>query len=557
MPISEFRWLVAFIVTLALPCMLHAQTLPGAADAGRVKPQSERLHVPKASIPEIKVQPLPDVTLPQAAKTIHFTLKSITIEGLEAFSPEEVAFIYANQIGQEITLDRIWEMANALTQHHRKAGYFLSRAYVPAQEIEQGRVVIRVVNGYISEVVLDHMCSNAIVEALAEQIKQARPIRADMLESALLQLNDLPGVQVQALIEPLQAADEGATRLRLVGKRSKANAVVSFDNFGSRFLGPYQANINYQYSFAPLHRTDFSVSSTIPVDELQYYSLRHTFQFASKWQAIAFGNFVEAEPGSSLSESEIDSSSVEFGIGLNYQLIRQRQENLALHVQFDGKNTNSDILGDNPLTRDRIRALRGQLDYDTADPWYGYNYLSLGLVRGLEILGASKEGALNLSRAEAEPDFTKFTASYTRQQAAGEQLLLIGQFDSQIASGPLLSAEEFGVGGQQFGRAYDPSEITGDHGVAGLVELRYLGIEPQYDAFIVPYVFYDIGKVWNEDVGGEDVSLSSAGFGIRVHHESGLAGNIGLAFPLTREVSLPVYGRDDKPRFILQLNYGF
>lgn len=33
----------------------------------------------------------------------------------------------------------------------------------------------------------------------------------------------------------------------------------------------------------------------------------------------------------------------------------------------------------------------------------------------------------------------------------------------------LLSPKQFGVGGSQFGRGYDPSEITGDSGVAGKV----------------------------------------------------------------------------------------
>ena len=45
----------------------------------------------------------------------------------------------------------------------------------------------------------------------------------------------------------------------------------------------------------------------------------------------------------------------------------------------------------------------------------------------------------------------------------------------QWASGPLYSSEEFGYGGKNFGRAYDQSELTGDHGVAASVEVDYAG----------------------------------------------------------------------------------
>jgi hemolysin activation/secretion protein len=83
----------------------------------------------------------------------------------------------------------------------------------------------------------------------------------------------------------------------------------------------------------------------------------------------------------------------------------------------------------------------------------------------------------------------------------------------------LLTPEQFGVGGSQFGRGYDPSEITGDSGVAGKVELQY-NRQHQIKDFVVPtqyYGYWDIGKVWSEKprfVGSQ--SLSSAGVGVHV-----------------------------------------
>ena len=147
--------------------------------------------------------------------------------------------------------------------------------------------------------------------------------------------------------------------------------------------------------------------------------------------------------------------------------------------------------------------------------------------------------------------------SYTRQQSIYGNFMAIGQLSGQYASGPLFSAEEFGYGGQAFGRAYDPSEITGDHGIAASLELRYLGFDPWEGITFAPYTFYDIGKVWNEDVGGVDESGSSAGLGMRLSHSSGLSDNLGPAWPLCREISAPIYGNGKNPRVLFQLSYTF
>ncbi|MEZ5918475.1 MAG: ShlB/FhaC/HecB family hemolysin secretion/activation protein [Alphaproteobacteria bacterium] len=70
----------------------------------------------------------------------------------------------------------------------------------------------------------------------------------------------------------------------------------------------------------------------------------------------------------------------------------------------------------------------------------------------------------------------------------------------QWASDALLASGGSGAGGVNYGRACDPSEIVGDEGVAGKVEVQWN--EPRkFDMFedYQLYGFYDIGKVWNQD----------------------------------------------------------
>ena len=120
---------------------MATETLPGAADAGRIQPE-QRIIVPdrsqdqKVTVPNV----LPSAPIPQGANTIHLTLKGVDIEGMTAFTPQQMSDIYAAYIGKDVTLDIAWLIAGKITERYRNAGYFLSRALVPQQHIKDGRM---------------------------------------------------------------------------------------------------------------------------------------------------------------------------------------------------------------------------------------------------------------------------------------------------------------------------------------------------------------------------------------------------------------------------------
>ena len=112
--------------------------------------------------------------------------------------------------------------------------------------------------------------------------------------------------------------------------------------------------------------------------------------------------------------------------------------------------------------------------------------------------------------------------------------------EGQIASRPLLSSEEFGIGGSEIGRGYDYSERLGDQGVAGVASLTYALPDPvgwtdelRLSAFLDGGVTRDIGTR------RFDGSLASAGLGAAVDLSKGFAAELTLGVPLTgpREAS--------------------
>jgi len=110
------------------------------------------------------------------------------------------------------------------------------------------------------------------------------------------------------------------------------------------------------------------------------------------------------------------------------------------------------------------------------------------------------------------------------------------------------------VGDAQFGRGYDPAQLTGDYMVAAKAELHYegtrapfiLGIE--YLAgeaglrYLQFYQFFDFGAVWDRSPrlrgeAGGNRSLTSAGAGLRAGIGSRFTASAEVGKPLTRGIA--------------------
>lgn len=539
--------------------------LPSPADAGRIKPQPEKILPPKPAPRPLRPLSIPETPAPETAKAVSFTLQSITIEGMSAFTQQDMADIYRPLIGQKIPLSRLWEIAGRITERYQQAGYFLSRAYVPAQEIENGAITLRVTEGYISDIQIEGASASAhnpLVARLKTRILHQKPARAQDLENALLLLNDIPGLYFEAVLSPLEHnAPDGTARLVLREHKTPGRGRAVLDNHGSRFAGPHRASIAYEKSLLPNQNTTLSALANLPrADTLWAVDIAHEIKILPEvGLGLSLGKTL-SRPGYTLAANDIESRALNWGLSLDWSALRQRTQNLTLGLALEGHNTDTDLL-DTPMTRDRVRALRLNGTYEGDDPLGGYNSLKLALSRGLSGLSANDPNDPDLSRDGARPDFTKLEATWQRSQFITPDWLAAATITGQRASRTLYSSEEIGFGGPFLGRAYDSSEITGDHGLGGSVEVQYTGLAPIQGFTLAPSLFYDIGKVWT--IGGagpnDTRTLADAGIGLSLSHPaSGLSGTLTLAQPLTKSIDTPVYGNNGgNPRLYIQIGWGF
>ena len=480
--------------------------------------------------------------LPLGTGELGLVLNGVVIEGSTVYADEELAHLYEESLGTQIPLAEVFRIAERITAKYGNDGYILSRAIVPPQTISDGRVRIRVIEGFINEVRIEgEYGESQLLAAYAAKIRNSRPLHAEDMERYLLLLDDLPGITSEAVLSPAKDVP-GASDLLITVSGKKVDGYVRVDNRGTKFNGPGQFwfGASYNSLAGNHHRTSVKlVAAGKGAEELRNLDIGHERQLGTEGSKLHL-QFLQtnSEPGHSLRDLNIVSKSRLFRIGYSDPRIRSRSRNLSLHADLVIRDSETTIF-DNPLSRDRVRFLSFGAFYDSADEFGGINQIGVNLDQGLGFLGASREGTTRLSREHARFDFTKARLTASRLQRLSDRFSLLASFVSQFSLAKLPASEEFGVGGERCGRAYDASEITGDHGACLLLEVRY----GQYTGEAVPagyqlYGFYDIGGVWRKTPGalGKTAHLGSAGVGARFNFTEQLSGSLEVAWPQTREV---------------------
>jgi hemolysin activation/secretion protein len=528
-----------------------AQQIPPSADPGRIedrlRPAPPPLSKPDLRLPELRARPAPE-----DAERVRFRLAGVLVTGATVYGADAFRSLYEEFFDTEVSLATVYEIAQRITVMYRNDGYILSQAVVPAQRVVEGIVTIQVVEGFIDRIDIQNDDHTNIerVRAYAEKIRQSRPLNRNVLERYLLLANDLPGIGVRTILTP-SSETPGAADLTLVVSRDQLQASATVDNRGTRLVGPFQAIASAGLNSVLGEDERISlVHVATPTDrELRYYNGQVQWPVGNEGTTVqASASLTRSRPGFTLRSLEVRGTSKSFRVGVNHPFIRSRAENLTGSARFEAQNSRTDIYGNQLLTEDRIRVLRVEGRYDRVDAWRGLSTVSATVSRGVDAFGARETGSSNLSRAAGVSDFTKVNLDLSRLQHFGNGFSVLGTASAQKSANALLASEEFGVGGAAFGSAYDPSEITGDDGLAARIELRYSDTAswPPSASYQL-YTFYDIGKVWNRDAGAGEPSsesLASAGLGTRFAVTAWLSGNFEVAKPLTRKVD--ARGEDGK-----------
>ena len=547
------RTSTALLTIAGLALSLGSAHAADATDPGRIgerlKPQQA---APTVGAP-IEIPSVPQQQAPEGASEHRFTLSGVTFEGNAAVSNDELQGIAKDYVGKEISLAQVFEMSSRVTAAYRARGYILARAIVPTQRISDGVLELRVVEGFIDKVTIEGDAGGArsILEEHGQRIAAVHPLTAAVMERELLLAQDLAGFKIRSVLTP-SSTTPGAADLTLLVERHPYNAYLGVDNRGSKYLGPVEitgaAFANDIFGTAG----QLGLTAVVTPDsgpEVAFGAISYDLPLnSSGLRLYALASHTRTEPGSTLKTLNTNGQSTTLEATLSYPFIRSRDLNVIAQGGFTSRDSKSSDDLVSPLFNDHIRSINAGVYANALDSWGGYSTLSASLTRGLNVFGASEMSDPNRSRVNADGTYTRANFEASRLQPLIPDVnLLVGAIGQTSFGHSLLSSEQIGLGGLVYGRGYDPSEITGDRGLAGKAELQWNAIDTlAFMSGIQFYSFYEGGAVWlvNPLPGEKErESLASAGLGVRLSAWDRARLSLEFAQPLTRNVAAE--GNDD------------
>lgn len=546
-------------LSLSSTTALAQQNVPSSAQPGVVIRSFED----KAREPARLEQPLvvDDSKAPSQGGNAQkvMNLQSVVLDGSTVYKQKDIDALVSNYLGKPASLDDLNTIAQLITRKYRQDGYILSSAILPPQKISNSIVHLKAVEGRITDVKIvgDYTDKFHLINKFADKIKSQGAAKSEDIERYLLLIDDLPGIRARSVLQPSATPNGG--ELVVTVEQDPFEGSLSFDNRGSEYIGPYRGTAVAAFnSLLGIHdRTTLrGIMSTEP-DELRFFDILHEEQVGSEGMRVKT-RFAQTrtEPGGDLKSLDLKGDSYLFDVEALYPFHRTRNHNINFIFGFNSLNSETELLG-SVTAKDRVRTMRMGWKLDGTDEFAGVNELDLVVTKGLDIFDTTSDGA-GRSRANANHSASRLNVNFSRIQDLPADFSVFVSAAGQYSVDPLLASEEFSIGGSEFGRAYDAGEITGDRGVAGLVELRFgRTLQNDYVNSYQAYAFYDAGKVWNHEIAVGEVSsagATSTGLGVRLNVIHDIYATAEVDFPLSRDVSSE--GNDD-PRFFFNLTKRF
>jgi hemolysin activation/secretion protein len=473
--------LFAVLVLAGLPLVAAAQTQTQLkSELGREQRRFQLPPASKAQAPE-RYQPLAVPELPRRGRVMEeapakFVLRSLRVTGATVYDEASFRPFYAEFLGRETTLEELRVVSKRITKKYADDGYVISRAAAPEKVADApGAVTIRVIEGYIERVEWPPGISRYrdFFSDYAAKITADRPLNVHTLEH-YLDTSDLPGLSFKYRWKPLRP-DEGAYILIVTVTEKPLDLMVRIDNRGTETVGHDQSfsQATFNNLFGQHEAITFAYANTLRLEELEYFAGKYRQVLSIEGLNFLFnGTYSAGRPGAEIRPLDYRYKSTNFQAGMSYALLRSLERNLTLTGLIFASESNSSVFGQ-PFTDDKLRGLRLLLDGDSVDSLKGNNQWNVTVSQGFKGFGSTETGSMFASISNGRADFTKVEGSANRTQPLANGFSVYLSVSSQYGFNPELSPEQCGYGGRDFGRAFDPSLVSGDRCWMAIGELRY------------------------------------------------------------------------------------
>jgi len=501
---------------LALCQAVLAQQPPSAGGQLQQIPPSP---VAPRPAPGIRIEQRSSLVAP-ASDQVRITVRSLQISGATVFAPGDLVALTGFRAGSELNLSQLEAMAAAITEHYRRNGYFVAQAYLPAQDIKDGAVVIAVSEGRYGNVTLRNSAglSEGLAQGALGGIGSGDLITHAPLDTRLLLLSDVPGVRVNSTLAP--GTVPGTSDLMVdVTPGQRVTGSIDADNAGNRYTGANRlgATVNLNN---PLGLGDVaSLRAVTSGKGLNYARASYQIQVGKAQVGVAY-SWLGYELGREFESLQAHGTARVASVFGRYTLIRTRDNNLYAQLGFDAKTFQDRIDSVPAVTDKKSRVLTASLYGDHQDGWGGggFSAYGLGLSTGQLDIETPAARAADALAGRTHGGFGKLAFHALRVQSLGGPFSLYGAVNGQLASTNLDVSEKMELGGMNAVRAYPEGEAYADQGVVATLEARMDLPKGQLPGRVQLAVFVDGGSVtldkqpWT--AGSNHRHLAGAGVGV-------------------------------------------
>ncbi|TVQ44644.1 MAG: ShlB/FhaC/HecB family hemolysin secretion/activation protein [Gloeocapsa sp. DLM2.Bin57] len=506
---------LVWLLVLVYQTPIHSQVIP--------RPVTP---IPQPT-PEVEVLPPLEDILPPPSREVTPEIPTIPLEiiieqfevrGTTVFTSEDLEEILEPYTNRPLSFTELLEIQTAITQLYVDRGYLTSGAFIPPQSLQDGILIIEVIEGEIEEIIitgLERLKPEYIRNRIA--INTSGPLnQADLLRALqLLQINPLieslaaeltRGSQPHLSILKIDLQENPAFSLALGVDNQQSPSVGSNrrlltinhrnlfgfgDNLYLRYYNTDGSNVIEDFSYLfPINPLDgligfrfyYSDSELIqePLQQLNIDSQSRTYEFIFR-------------------QPVFKTPTQELGIGFN--LAKEKSE-LTISPPTINRSLRSET---------NINIFRLSQEYFIRDQRQIFAVFS-------QFNLATDAYTLNLDGVEGSSQFVLWRSQAQYFRNLNNFISFFSKVEFQLADSAIPSLEQFALGGVNRGRGYPENAILGDNGVFVSLELRFsLVTIPKANFNLQLVSFYELGHVWNNSDFTLPIStLASVGVGLNL-----------------------------------------
>jgi hemolysin activation/secretion protein len=505
-----------------------------------------RAQAADAAAPTSSVSPNASVAKP-AAPVRKFEINEFDVEGNTVLDEAAIDAAVEPFMGPDKTMADIDGARAALEKAYAAKGYQTVYVVLPPQTVKGGVVMLKAVETKIGAVAVngaDHTTPERIQSQLPSLAPGAVP-NLKTLNTELVALNSQSGDrQVTPSMKPGKEADTIDVALDVQDKLA-VHGGLELNNKYSQDTHPLrlQANLSYDDLWGMGHSLSglYSVAPQDPANG-EVYALTYSAPVPGTDIKLSLTGLRSNSNVATLGSTDVLGKGNSVTLNATWALGSEGDYFHYLQGSFAWKDFNDTVSQGGqsnaapityyPLSLSYVGTLRGPRDQLS---------FNAGLTMSFRGLGSSTADFDN-ARFRADGDFLYFKGGANFLHNFPYGIDLYGEVDGQIANAPLISNEQFSIGGDGSVRGYLQSQGLGDDGIRSSVELRSPSLSQWMGSYAGKHIddlrfvgFLDAGRGWLHSPLPEQrdfYDFRSVGFGVTGQALQYLNASLFVADPL-------------------------